>query len=79
MLGSVFLASMDLEKIITFVFFGIEFDSPFGTPHFQLWKVLLQKSCCKTHVYAEILLCSIISANWDREFRLWCGVGRLLT
>ena len=35
-LDSVFLASMDLENMITLVFFGIQFDSQFGTPHCQV-------------------------------------------
>ena len=34
-LGSVFLANMDLENMITLVFFGIYFDSPFGKPQMQ--------------------------------------------
>ena len=49
-LGSVFLVSLDPENMLTLFFFGIQFDSPFGTPNCQVYKGQLQNFCCKMYI-----------------------------
>ena len=77
-LSSVFLVSMDLENIITLVFTGLSL-----ILHLALHIANFRRSCCKC--FAAICTfrlkahCAVSSANWNREFCLWCGVGRSLT
>ena len=42
-----------------------------------------RRSCCKNFAAKRTFKlkahCAVSSGNWDREFYLWCGVGRSLT
>ena len=77
-LTSVFLESTDLENIITLVFSGLSL-----ILHLAHHIANFRRSCCKS--FAAICMfrlnahCAVSSANWDKEFCLWCGVGRSLT
>ena len=77
-LGSVFLASMDLENVITLVFSGFSL-----ILHLAHQTAKFRRSCCKTFAAKRTFKlkahCAVSSANRDREFCLWCGVGRSLT
>ena len=78
MLGSVILASLDLENMIILVF-----------PEFSLILHLahhiakFRRSCYKSFAAKRTFKlkahCAVSSANWVSEFCLWCGVGRSLT
>ena len=76
-LGSVFLASTDLENIITLVFSGFTL-----ILHLAHHIAKFRRSCCKSfaakHTFKLKAHCAVSSANWEREFCLWCGVGRSL-
>ena len=69
---------MDLENIITLVFVRLSL-----ILHLAHHIANFRRSCCKS--FAAICMfrmkaqCAVSSANWDKEFCLWCGVGRSLT
>ena len=77
-LGSVFLASMDLENIIILVFSGFSL-----ILHLAHHTTKFRRSCCKNfaakRTFKLKIHCAVSSANWEREFCLWCRVGRSLT
>ena len=66
---------MDLENIITLVF--SEFNLIFHLAHHIANFI---RSCCKSFdvicMFRLKVHCAVSSANWDREFCLWYGVGR---
>ena len=67
-----------MENIITLVFTGLSL-----ILHLAHHIANFRRSCCKS--FAVICMfrlnahCAVSSANWDREFCLWCGAGRSLT
>ena len=74
-LGSVFLASMDLENTITLIFSGLSLILDL-THHIGKFR----RSCCQSLAAKRTKAHNAVpSANWDSEFCLWCGVGRSLT
>ena len=77
-LGSVFLASTDLENIITLAFSGFSLIL-YLAHHIANFR----RSCCKNlaakRTFKLKAHCAVSSANWEREFRLWCGDSRSLT
>ena len=78
MLGSVFLARLDLENMTT-LFFS-EFSLILHLAHLI---AKFRGSCLKSfnakRTFNLKVHCAVLSANWDSEFRLWCGIGRSLT
>ena len=62
---------MDLENIITLAFSRLSL-----ILHLAHHIANFRRSCCKSFAAAH---CAISSANRDKEFCLWCGVGRSLT
>ena len=68
---------MDLENMITLVFTGLSL-----ILHLAHHIANFRRSSCKN--FAAICMfrlkahCAVSSANWDKEFCLWCGVGRFM-
>ena len=77
-LGSVFLARLDLENMITWIFSGFSL-----ILHLAHHIAKFGRSCCKSFTAKRTFKvkahCAVSSPNLDTEFCLWCGVGRSLT
>ena len=72
------MASMGPENIITLVLSGLIL-----ILHLAHHIANFRRSCCKsfaaTCMFRLKAYCAVSSANWDKEFCLWCSVGRSLT
>ena len=70
-LGSVFLASLDLENMITLFFSGFSL-----ILHLAHHLAKFRRSCCKNFSAKRMFKlkahCAVSSANWDSEFFV-CG------
>ena len=62
-----------MENIITLVFSGFSL-----ILHLAHHTAKYRRSCCKNFAAKRTFKlkahCAVPSANWDREFCLWCGV-----
>ena len=58
--GSALIAFVDLENIMTLVFSGFSFISPFGTPPCQVIEVLLQIFRCYVNTFTHGPLAGVI-------------------